>query len=335
MAANSVCVKKFEDKYADEVIALWNEICLDEVLYKPFTLNDFNEKFLNNPNFDYNGTFVLIENGETVGFANAVFKKDFLPKETFENLPGYITMVMVRKDKRGRGYGRLLTESAEKYLKESGKNSVKIDFFNPINLEWIIPGTINHDHPNAPGVDTDTYAYEFFKKMGYIERNVEVSMYNDLSKFTLSEDVSKKYEKLCAEDFAVEIYDKNKHRGLDSFFDNIKNEDWRKCINDNLKLEEPFTFIVAAYEGTVCGFAGPLEIEKSGRGKFCGIGVDSSFEGKGIGTVLFFLLCRNFKNIGAGFMSLFTGQNSNARRIYSQAGFDVVRRWALFKKDLE
>lgn len=334
MAVNSVSIKKFEDKYTHEIIDLWNEICLDEVPYKMLSSNDFNEKFLSNPYFDYNGTFVLIENERVVGFTNAIYKKDFLPGETFENLPGYITMVMVRKDKRGRGYGRLLIESAEKYLKESGKSLVKIDFLNPINLEWIIPGTFNHDHPNAPGVDMDGDGYGFFKKMGYIERNVEVSMYTDLSKFYLSDDINKRYKKLWDEGVAVEIYDKSKHIGLDSFFDNLNNEYWRKCINDNLNQAEPFPFIVAAYRGKVCGFAGPLEIEKSGRGKFCGIGVEPAFEGKGIGTVLFFMLCLNFKEINAGFMSLFTGQNGNARKIYSLAGFKVVRKWALFKKDL-
>lgn len=334
MKIDSISVKKLEDSYIPEVIELWNTLCREEILYKPLTVNDFKDKFVKNPNFDYDGTFILLEDNKVCGFANGIYKKDYLPGETFENTPGYMTMVMVKRDKRRKGYGRLLVENVEKYLKESGKNSVRIDFFNPVNLQWIIPGTLNHDHPNAPGVDKDGAAYEFFKKIGYIERNVEVSMYNDLSKFELSDEINRKYNKLYNEGISIEVYDKSKHEGLSTFFDNLNNEHWRKDINDNLLLESPLPFLVAAKDGKICGFAGPLEIEESGRGKFCGIGVEPGFEGKGIGTLLFFMLCYNFKKIGAAFMSLFTGENGNARKIYSSAGFEVVRRWALFKKDL-
>lgn len=335
MSNSSVCVKKFEDKYISGVVDLWNNICLDEVLYKPFTMDTFKEKFLKNPYFDYDGTFVLMDGERVIGFANGIYRKDFLPGETFESVPGYVTIVMVAKGERGKGYGKLLVHNVENYLKKIGKKSIKIDFFNPINFEWIIPGTKNHDHPNAPGVDVDGKGYGFFEKLGYTERNVEVSMYNDLSKFSLSDDVKERYKKLCDSGITIEIYDKTKHSRLNEFFDNLKNEYWRKDIDDNLKRKNPAPFVVAVKDGKVHGFAGPLEIEESGRGRFCGIGVEPAFEGKGIGTVLFFMLCLNFKKIGAEFMSLFTGENGNARKIYSSAGFVVVRRWALFKKDLK
>lgn len=334
MKTNSISVKKLEDKFIPEIVELWNTLCRDEVLYKPLTIDGFKGKFIDNSYFDYEGTFILLENDIFCGFASGIYRKDYLPGQTFENTPGYITMVMVKKDKRGRGYGRLLVENVEKYLKDIGKKFIRIEFFNPINLEWIIPGTLNHDHPNTPGVDTNSDAYGFFKKIGYIERAVEVSMYNDLGKFELSNNINRKYKKLCEEGFSIEMYDADKHKGLDSFFDNLKNEYWRKEIIDNLALEAPHPFLVAVKEGKICGFAGPLEIEESGRGRFSGIGVDPGFEGKGLGTLLFFMLCYNFKQIGAAFMSLFTGENGNARKIYGSAGFEVVRRWALFNKEL-
>lgn len=328
-------IVEFNDSYISEVVKLWNKSCSTEMPYKPFTEQSFKEKFINNIHFSYEGTFVAVEDGEIVGFANGLFKKEFLPGETFENTPGYLTFVIVDKEYRNRGYGSSLLKAVEDFLINSGKKMIQIIFFNPINLEWYIPGSENrHDHPNAPGVDVDGTGFEFFKRHGYIVRTNEVSMYLDLAQFELDEKSIRKMEELKEKGINIEYFNENKHRGFDDLFDDLKNELWRKEIKDNLALSNPFPVIVASDNGHICGFTGPVEVQESGRGKFSGIGVDSKHQGLGIGKLLFFMLCESFKKEGAGFMSLFTGIDNNARRMYEAAGFNVVKTWAVMRKEV-
>lgn len=325
---------KFNDNHIDGVVNLWNRSCGVEMPYKPLTREGFIDKFIRNIHFSYDCTFVGVDDGRVIGFANGLYKKEFLPGETFENTPGYITFVIVDKDYRGKGYGTELLKKVENHLISVGKKMIHISFFNPINLEWYIPGTDGHDHPNAPGVDVDGLGYEFVKKNGYIERAKEVSMYLDLKHFKITEEILEKKRNLSSQGIEIEYYDKNKHSGFDNLFDDLKHELWRKEIKDNLALDKPYPVIVASDRGKICGFTGPVEVQRSGRGKFSGIGVDSKHQGLGIGKVLFFMLCQAFKNEGAKFMSIFTGLENNAKRMYDAAGFKVIKTWAVFRKEI-
>jgi ribosomal protein S18 acetylase RimI-like enzyme len=328
-------IVRFNDSHIGEVIRLWNKSCKSEMPYKPFTEQGFRDKFINNVHFSYEGTFVAIENGKIIGFSNGLFKNEFLPGETFENTPGYLTFVLVDKEYRNKGYGSLLLNAVENFLISSGKKMLQIIFFNPINLEWYIPGSNDkHDHPNAPGVDVDSYAFEFFQKHGYVVRTKEVSMYLDLAKFQFDEKSLKKLEELREKGINIEYFNKNKHHGFDALYNDLRSELWRKEINDNLALPKPFPIVIASDRGEICGFAGPIEIQPSGRGKFSGIGVDSKHQGLGIGKLLFFMLCESFKKEGAGFMSLFTGIENNAKRMYDAAGFNVVKTWSVMRKEI-
>ena len=329
MINSNFVIRELTNSDIPKVIELWNNNCNENFLYKPLKEEFFREIF-----FKCKGNYICVSNEEIIGFANGVYKKDLLPGESYEDVPGYITMVIVREDKRRLGIGKALVEEVEKYLKNEGKKKVRIDFFNPINLPWHIPNSHKHDHPNAPGVDTKGMGYEFFKAIGYRERAQEVSMYRGLKEFTLGEKMKDKEIELQKHGVVIEYYNKDKHYGLESFFDNLGNEYWRKDILDNLFLGKPYPFLIAAHNNKICGFAGPLEVEKSGRGRFCGIGVEPNYEGKGIGKLLFFKLCYSFKKEGAEFMSLFTGINGNARKMYADAGFKVIRTWALFEREV-
>ena len=154
-------IVKFEDRYSQGVIELWNQACQSEMPYKPFTKESFTKTFLNNPEFDYNGTFVALEDEKVIGFANGIYRKKLLPGETFEKEPGYITFVLVDNAYRGKGIGTLLLDNIELFLKNRGKNCIYILFFNPISLSWYIPDTDGHDHPDSPGVDLGSSAFTF------------------------------------------------------------------------------------------------------------------------------------------------------------------------------
>lgn len=328
-------IKQFKEKYISDVVVLWNKNCKKGTPYKSFTVASFIDKFVKNPNFSYNGTFIGVENGEIIAFANGIIKKDFLPGENHENTPGYLTFVLVDEKHRRKGYGSDMLRALENYFKVNTKKEIQITFFNPIKLEWNIPGANGHDHPNAPGVDLDGPGYPFFKAHNYEELTREVSMYLELSQFELPQATVSKLKELKSKGIVIEYYDSKKHPcGFGELFDNLKNEHWRHDISENLKREKPYPILVASDGGKICGFAGPIAVEPSGRGWFCGIGVDSRYRGMGIGTTLFFMLMKSFKDIGAKFSSLFTGENNPAKKMYDRAGFEVVKTWATMRKEI-
>ena len=159
-------------------------------------------------------------------------------------------------------------------------------------------------------------------------------MHLDLSTFKVSEKAAKKINVLKEAGITFEFYDSAKHTGLDKLFDDLQNEYWRKDIKDNLALAHPRPILVASDRGSVCGFVGPIAVQQSGRGWFAGIGVDPAYEGKGIGSILFILLMENFKKLGAGFSTLYTGIENHAQKIYERAGFKVVKQWAIMRKKM-
>lgn len=327
-------ILRFEDRYIPQAVALWNTHLCGRTQYKPFTEKGFEDKFLKDPSFSYDGTFVVVEEGKVVGFANGIVKKEFLPGENQENTPGYLTMVVVDTDYRGKGYGSALLRELEKFFRENGKKISQSIFFNPIKLEWYIPDTDKHDHNNSPGVDADTPAVAFMEKNGYAVQSREVSFHLDLSGFKLSDKAVGKREELMRKGIFTGYYDKERHFGFNELFDDLGSGDWRKGIMDNLAQERPDPVIVAADHGKICGFTGPIRVQESGRGFFVGIGTHSQYRGGGIMSVLFELLLDGFKTAGAQFSTLFTGEENPARKIYERTGFAPVRNWAVMKKEI-
>ncbi len=97
--------------------------------------------------------------------------------------------------------------------------------------------------------------------------------------------------------------------------------------NESLK-DKADPVAAAIRNGKIIGFTGPLRVQESGRGYFAGIGIHSGYRGFGLGNVLFHTLCRTLKEMGASYMTLFTGETNPAGQIYSKAGFKIVKSWA-------
>ncbi len=103
---------------------------------------------------------------------------------------------------------------------------------------------------------------------------------------------------------------------------------------DNLSQSERETLEKNGGRGFVCGFAGPLRREENGRGYFAGIGIHSDYRSRGLGSCLFAALCRGLKSVGADYMTLFTGTDGTASRIYEKAGFTPAARFSAMEKTL-
>lgn len=317
----------WNDRYTEGTIALWNAEAVKDG-YKEMTEESFGRVFLANPHFDPAAAFVWVEDGGRVaGFACGC-TGDGLP---LGDKAGYLTCLVASEGIRSDETLGLLLDAVERRFRELGKRQADVLFFNPMQLAWYVPDTPGHEHNNAPGVPVDGPVYPFLLRRGYAERARENAMYLKLSDFAMPEEIGAKEAKAASGGYSVGLFDPSQHAGLVTMLDGLGNPLWRKEIAACAAEGQPV--VVAAREGAVVGFAGPVVRQANGRGYFAGIGVHPDHEGHGLGTLLFFRLCEAFRRIGTTYMSLYTGSGNPALRIYERAGFRTVKQFAVMRKE--
>lgn len=313
--------------------AFWNECITNELPYNPLSLDDFRKKFFTISSEYTVHCFVCAEDGnETqplIGFAHGVTKR---------GTPGYVTMVAVHPSRRQEGIGTALLKQLEEAFISEGHTHAEIIFFNPVNLEWIIPGHESHIHPNTPGVLAESGGHMFFLQHGYdliAEQNAYHRTLSDFPPAASIPKVASILSTLAQKGIAIEPYRADYHFELDALFDDLHNEHWRVEVKAQMETHPEAPLLVVSDGGKVAGFAGPIYPQPNGRGFFAGIGVHSAYGGMGVGTALFACLCETEQARGASYMTLFTGVTNPARKIYEAAGFTVAACWVDLRKNLK
>ncbi|HHX76521.1 MAG TPA: GNAT family N-acetyltransferase [Acholeplasmataceae bacterium] len=298
----------------------------DEFLYQNLNEDAFKLKFMNS-NKAYNiYTFVAKSDNQALGFISGVYDKT--------TKKAYITIIIVDEKHRRKGIGSKLLKVLEyTLLKEAlEQRKIEIVFFNPLNLSWHIPNT-NALHPNAPGIDKLSNAYLFFKEHGYIDFAVQNVYYMEIKNYLYSAETLKVLNKVEQAGFKIDYYDVENDYGLEALLDHLGSLVWKNEVLNHIKQKgKENTLLVPTLDNKVLGFTGPLRLEDSGRGYFAGIGTHADVRGKGIGKALFARLIHGLKDIGASYMTLFTGENNPARRLYEKEGFEIVRTYINLRK---
>lgn len=323
-------IEQLQNYDISEVVSLWNEEQANGAfIHAQLTEEKFKLLFLEGKKPLIKLNYLYKHENQIIGFANGCYNEGL---ET-----GYITFVLVKSEFKRQGIGTLLLKEIETQLKGvNGLKEIDLIFLNPINLSWIVPGTTNHTHPNAPGVDVKSDGYIFFKNNGYRDIVYQNSYYRLLKDFDYTEIIYERLYKLNEKNIHITYYDPTKHHGWDELFEDFNNPLWTQTIYENINREDGGDpILIVEHEGKICGFTGPLSVEASKRGYFCGIGVHSDYRQHGAGKVLFSALCKGLKDIGADYMTLFTGENNQARNIYESANFKIVRTWADMRKELK
>jgi ribosomal protein S18 acetylase RimI-like enzyme len=294
----------------------------DSLLYKPFDQSSFAEHF--SPSKDEIFSFVITLHNKILGFISGTQYQQKV----------YLTMLAVDKDYQKQGLGTKLLRFYEKFITShfSDIKCIYIVFYNNIHLPWYIPHTPHHEHPNAPGVDLDSKAYHFFLSQGYECYAIQYAYYKSLEHSTRHPHYEEHIIELQKDHISIEFFNQKIHVGLATLFDYLKNPTWRDEIIEAIDANRPV--LIASHHNMVIGFAGPLDVEPSKRGYFAGIGINPNYRNKGIGKALFSSLCFHLKNMGADYMSLFTGSNNPAKRIYQDEGFSHIKSWGNMKKDI-
>ena len=98
---------------------------------------------------------------------------------------------------------------------------------------------------------------------------------------------------------------------------------WEASVKSCLDGNPPYPVLVATDGPAVVGFAGPVRVGTDGSSSFTGIGTHPDYRRGKIGTVLFNLMCAEFKKRGVVRNTLHTGLNNPAQEIYFGAGYRV------------
>ncbi|WP_438348504.1 GNAT family N-acetyltransferase [Paenibacillus sp. FA6] len=319
-------MKSWDNQYIQGVISLWNKEAVKDG-YKELTEISFANIFLSSPYFDRETTFVLLEADLVKGFTCGCTGDD-LP---LGDVAGYITCIVLSSECKTNENYKLMLNALEQRFQHLGKKQADVLFFNPMLLPWYIPDTPKHEHNNAPGVPLDSTLYPFLLSQGYVDRSRECAMYLNLADFFIPEDIKSKEEKVAEEGYAVELFDPEKHSGVNEMLGGFDNPLWDTQIPNY--TAEGVPMVIVAYEGKTVGFAGPVIRQDNGRAFFAGIGVHPNHEGHGLGSILFFKLCEAFQNIDTIYMSLFTGRNNPAMRIYEKAGFQHAKEFSVMRRE--
>lgn len=322
---------------AKRLCAFWNSFAEKEFPHKSLSLDDFVPLWMEDTETAKKVTFLAVEGDEVIGFANGCYVSG---KQV-----GYITFVLVSPAFRRQKIGTRLLITLENELQSIAPvelTGYEVTFFNPINLEWLVPGTPRHDHPNAPGVDMGSTGFIWIKNCGYRCAAYENSYYQPIQSFSYSDAILAKMEQQKVQGLGIEYYDPEKHYGIEELMEDLGSDDWKMHIFGNLKKEKPDPILIAYSakkedlddkgRAKAIGFTGPLRVQESGRGFFAGIGVHSAYRQYGLGKVLFSGLCNSLKEMGAGYMTLFTGEENPARNIYESAGFKIVKSWSVMRR---
>ena len=318
----------YNEKYQQGMYEVYVDLTQEEMFYQEKTFDEFKNTLFNSRAFEADGTFVALDGDKVVGFISTNARDDN-PKTS-----GYINTFIVNKAYRRQGIGSKLLELGETYLKEKGKTSVRFVFLSGINWAWYIPYTDKHMHPGMPAVRMNSDFYIFLYHHGYAVNSIHEGFHLPLSEYELPQAVVDKMEKNKERGLFVEIYDPNKHYGVEEFCQKIEgdNPGFAYSIRYNLNRPEPKPWLCANENGRMVGWTGAMWNEDSGRGHFDGIIVDEDIRGAGLGKALFCILCYQSKLNGAQYMTFFTGLDNPARYIYLGAGFKIAQSFADMKK---
>ena len=323
-------IRTYLDTDLQDVVRLWNDcVSAGEVLYRPLTEAYFKEKFLN---FGAAEIFVAEEDGKLCGFLAGCRQVSFLPGQTEENTPAFLSVIMVDQAYRRRGAGSALLAAFEAHYALLGKKDYAVSSLCPINLDWVIPGTPGHEHNNMPGIDEECLGYAFLQKRGYAVCVREVAMYLNLAEYEKKPEVEQKREALLQQGIAAGLYDPAQGAEFDGMCDRVGSEYWRQVLREETAKEKPRPILAAVTDGHIVGFTGPVDRQENGRGWFTGICTDPLYEKRGIAGVLFNDLMGEFIKVGAAYSTLFTGTENHAQRLYLKTGFRPARYFAIMKK---
>ena len=228
-----------------------------------------NEKIFGDERYDLQSTLVEEQNGKIIGFINGVYEK---------------------REKRSRGWIKLLAVHPEHRLKSVGSNLIKEveNHFKKLGIEYI---TIMDSAPNyyMPGLDFRyTEGNCFLLKNGYEKTGENINLIADIGpgQFNVDSDI----KRLNKDGVIIKRADKNNKEAVIKFLTQAF-PSWLGEVNETFK-NNLVSLYISIIDDKVVGFSA-YDGNNRGIGWFGPMGVLPVTRGKGIGAILCELCLRD------------------------------------------
>jgi len=311
-------IRPFEPTSGDlrGVIDVWNAALTRD----PIDERRFVTLVLLDPNFQAANLFVAVEDETVVGFALMMTRQVPYYGQGLQPESAWITAFGVHPEYRRRGIARALFNSCFKKLAAEGRKMLEIADY--------LPGYF------MPGVDINAYtaALDMLENaLGFQKTLRLISMGANLTNFVTTPEVAA-LEQLRERHDAVTVRPVTAADVTDvmAFIAQHFDWDWARHARDYLHeifsgSPVPMCFLVARRRGEVVGFC-QQRLERFGP-----FGVQEDFRGLGIGQILLFRCLANMRAQNVHF-SYFMWTDENAARLYTRAGYQKLREFAILRK---
>lgn len=298
----------------EEACAVWNEAA--EAQGEGYEDNQLSSEHLlqitEDENFMPTAALVITEGGEVIGFAVGYIQTvDFRKEGDLEAKPARLAGVAIARQRWRQGIGRELLQAVEAVV-AGQKDAIAHETYGmPLSL--------------VRRIYLDSGPYRFLSACGYRPVHHELLLRNDLQKFQLTDEISRRRDNLEGQGVEYRFYQPEDRSELLDFMVRCFPGGWYASIERATEDSEDARVLMAIAEGKIVGFMGPLWVIEAGEaGGFGSPGVDPDFRGRGIGKVMFNLGLDYLKKAGAAHTTYGTGVTNPARFIYFDSGAELV-----------
>jgi mycothiol synthase len=287
----------------------------------------FARQVLLDPNFRSEGSLLAKVDGLPAGYGLSLARLTPLENAPDDSARGYITLFGVAPHHRGQGVGSALLGRCEDFLRSQGRSEC-----------WISPYAPGYF---TPGVDVEACAdgLRFLKKRGYTEVYRPLAMEAPLWSLEVPAWVEVKRKELAAGSPPVRCVPFN--RGLTVPLLEFAREhfpgDWVRVVRETMAAilnGQPARRLILAVQPVEHLQARVVGFSHYDNERFGPIGVDPAERGRGIGQVLMYNTLRAQREAGFRSAWFLWSDDKTAARLYNEAGFREVRRFAVLKKEL-
>ncbi|MEP6984094.1 MAG: GNAT family N-acetyltransferase [Chloroflexota bacterium] len=283
----------------------------------------FRTKVLLDPNFRPENLLVAVEADQVVGFVLAITRQVPLYLQGLEPQKSWITAFGVHPDFRHRGIGTALFKRVLERLKLDGRKTVEISPYVP---NYFAPGVDSDKYTGTVGFLQNVFGFETIEK--------PISMGINLNNFQIPTEILELEQRRVREDDLIirSVIGADLPELMPFIHENF-GWDWYRHLQEYLveyfgDSERQICFLVAVLKGKIVGFCGQR------RERFGPFGVDASVRNLGIGRILLFR-CLAEMSARQFYYTYFMWTEENAARLYTFAGFQKRREFAVLSKDLQ
>ena len=321
MAMTTAVIEAYRPGDEIGIVNVWNRAMPTD----PVDLRRVTAQILCEPNAEEEGLLIArSEAGQVVGFAYATVRRLAPgPGALLDTENAWINAFAVDPDVRRQGIGTALMDKVQTYARARERKALLVAGFAP---RYFAPGLDTARYPEAAG---------FLRSLGFLPGHESVSMQADLLNFAIPADVVSVEAQANREGFVFETLSPAYLLRLAHFIREHFQPGAAQAIQDAVTYGGDMRQVWIARRGEeVVGYC-MHGLYDGNPERFGPFGVREDLRGKGIGKVLLYRCMEGMHRRGLRLVWFWsTGEKSPAGYLYRRAGFETVRRFETFRKEL-